>query len=100
MNIYYLLIEAKPNKNNDECKEFAGAFVNCWIKANDEKSALKKAEEYIDSEMWEIINIEEIYLLEKDFYIDNPELKSCYDLACEYGTSAIFNCWSIEEDIN
>ena len=97
MNIYYLLIEAKPYANNDECKEFAGAFVNCWVKANNEKSALKKAEEYIDSEEWEIIHIEEIYLSKRDYYIDDPELKSCYDSACEYGKSAIFNCWSLED---
>lgn len=98
MNIFYLLIEAKPHANNNESKEFAGAFVNCWVKANDEKTALKRAEEYIDFEGWEIIHIEEIYLSKRDYYIDDPESESCYDLACEYGESAVFNCWMLEED--
>lgn len=98
MNIYYLLIEAKPRADNDERKEFAGSFVNCWVKANYKKTAIKRAEEYIDFEGWKIINIKEIYLSKRESYINDPELESCYDLACEYGASAVFYVWPLEED--
>ena len=95
--IYYLLIEAVPYATNDESKEFGGAYVNCWIKATNQQSAIKKAKAYIASERWETVNIEEIYLSNRNYYYDEPELKSCFDFACEHGVGAIFNTWSLEE---
>ncbi len=98
MNIYYLLIEARPCINNDESKEFGGAYVNCWVNAKNQQSAIKTAEHYIDSEGWETVNVEEVYLSDRNYYEDKPDLQSCFDSACKYGIGAIFNTWAIEED--
>ncbi|MBO4492800.1 MAG: hypothetical protein J5724_00285 [Ruminococcus sp.] len=98
MNIYYLLIEARPCSNNNESKEFGGAYVNCWVNAKNQQSAINAAKQYIDSEGWETINIEEVYLSSRDYYDDEPDLQSCFDLACKNGIGAIFNTWPLEED--
>jgi hypothetical protein len=39
MGIYYLLLEGKPYINNEESKEVAGAYINCWVKAKDTTTA-------------------------------------------------------------
>ena len=41
MSIYYFLIEAKPMKNNPESEYLSGACVNCWVKADTTKEAIK-----------------------------------------------------------
>ena len=99
MNIYYLLIEARPCANNDESKEVEGAFINCWVNAKNQQSAIKSAKNYIDSEGWETIGIQEINLSCRNYYENEPDLLSCYDSACKYGISAIFNTWALEEDV-
>ena len=99
MSIYYLMVEARPCADNDESKEFEGAFINCWVKAKDQRSAIDSAKNYIDSEGWETIRIEEVGLSCRDNYENEPDLLSCYDSACKYGISAIFNTWEPEEDV-
>jgi len=47
MDIFYLLLEGKPCINNEESKEVAGAYINCWVKAKDETTAKDKAMKYI-----------------------------------------------------
>ncbi len=34
MTIYCVMIEAVPSRKNSESKEYGGAYVNCWIKAD------------------------------------------------------------------
>ena len=98
MNIYYLLIQARPYTNNDEAKEVGGAYINCWVNAKNQKSAIKIAKHYIDSEGWETISIEEVYLSSRNYYDDEPDSQSCFDSARKYGIGAIFNTWAIEDD--
>lgn len=59
MEIYYLLLEAKPCISNEERKEADGAYINCWIKAEDEAAAKDTAVEYIAAQGWEMISMAE-----------------------------------------
>lgn len=95
MAIYYIMIEAAPNRSNPESKEFAGAYINCWVKASTQKEALKQAKEYIKDENWKFIKTEDLWEAQRQSYIDLPESLECYDEACEIGFSAIFNTWPI-----
>ena len=97
MSIYCLMIEARPCSDNDESREFGGAFVNCWVKAENEQLAEKAAVEYIDSEGWEIAEILEVFLPDRQRYDDESQSLACYDEACEYGISAVFNTWELED---
>lgn len=98
MTIYYIMIEAIPNRSNPECNKFGGAYINCWVKASTQKEALKRAKEYIKEENWIFIKAEDIWAAQRQSYIDLPESMVCYDEACKIGLSAIFNTWSIDED--
>ena len=98
MTIYYLMIEAIPKLHNPECNEFGGAFINCWVKASTQKDALNRAKEYINKKDWMFIKTDDIRIAQRQSYIDLPDSLECYDEACKFGLSAIFNTWPIYED--
>lgn len=100
MKIYYLMIEAIPSLNNPESKKFGGAYVNCWVKASTQKEALKKVKDYINQENWVFIRTEDIWIAQRDSYINIPDSLESYDEACKYGSSFVFNIWPIDEDEN
>ena len=100
MPIYYLMIEAIPSRSNPESKALGGAYLNCWVKASSPKDALNKAKEYIDRENWVFIKTEDIWIARRHLYVDLPESLECYEEACKYGLSVIFNTWPIgAEDV-
>ena len=100
MAIYYLMVEAAPNSSNPESKEFGGAYINCWVEASTQKDALKKAKEYIHEENWSFIKTEDVWLAQRQNYIDLPDSLECYDEACKIGLSALFNTWPTKDDNN
>ena len=98
MSIYYLMIEAVPNRDNPEYHEFGGAYINCWVKSATQKEALKKAREYIAEENWKFRKAEDIWVAQRQDYADLPDSLECYDEACKNGLSAIFNTWPVDAD--
>ena len=85
MDIYYLLLEGKPYINNEESKEVSGAYINCWVKVNNETTAKDDAIKYINSQEWELLNIEEMYVTNRERYIDEPDSHECYDQVINSG---------------
>lgn len=94
MLIYYFFVEAVPMKDNPESEYVDGAFVNCWIKADSVKSAIKKAKEYIKREKWRWVNAEDMFTVERERYLDEPDSLEAYDYACEYGAMGVFYTFS------
>ncbi|MBQ3101189.1 MAG: hypothetical protein IJC50_09385 [Clostridia bacterium] len=97
MKIYYLNIEAVPNKTNPESKECAGAYINFWIKASSPEEALSIAKEYIVEEDWTYVDTEDMGIAKREL-LDNPDSLECYDEACEYGLGAVFYAWTSDEE--
>jgi len=95
MSIYYLMMEAKPLPDNEECKELGGAFINCWVNSGDETSAMNKVTEYVSTEGWQIINIEDFFVVTREMYQEESELLDCFDQAVNCGIGAIFYTWPI-----
>ena len=93
MKIYYFMLEAVPTEDNLESELYKGAFVNCWVKGATYFTALKKAKKHIHDEKWEVLNILEAYVTDRESYIDLPEALECYDEACKCGLSSIFYTW-------
>ena len=91
--IYYFMMEAMPGENSEEARDCGGAFINCWVKAENEDVARKSARKYVEEENWVLIKEEESFPAERDLYADDPETLECYDEACEYGFSAAFYMW-------
>jgi hypothetical protein len=98
MDIFYLLLEGKPCINNEESKEVAGAYINCWVKAKDETTAKDKAMKYINSQGWEPLNIEEIYITSRERYVDKPDSLECFEQAINCGVGAIIYTWPIDDE--
>jgi len=94
--IYCVMVEAVPNRNNPESKEYGGAYINCWIKADTPEEAVKQAKEYIHKENWELVKIEDINCVRRERYLDEPDALECYDNAEQYGLDAIFYTWPID----
>ena len=105
MSIYYIMAEAAPSKDNDESKEFGGAYINIWVKSETKEAALTKAKEFIVDEGWVLVNDEEAYAVNRADYTDDPDMDApgvleCYDEACEQGISAIFYTWPLHEELS
>lgn len=96
MDIYYLMIEAIPNKDNAESEEVGGAYINFWVKAKTKENALIKAKKYVDEVNWKSIKVEDTLIAKRDLYIDEPDSLDGYDEAYENGIAAIFYTWPID----
>lgn len=95
MKIFYLLLEGNPSIGNREKDEYAGAYINCWVKSKDEINAKNQAINYVKSQGWDVTTIEETFIATRDRYIDFPDSLECFDQAVDCGISAIFNTWPI-----
>ena len=98
MAIYYVMIEGTPKETNPESNDTQGAYIDVRVKTESSGDAVQKAKEYIDLEEWNVIRIEESKTVNREDYIDDPELLECYDEACEKGLSAVFYTWDSEEE--
>ena len=94
MSIYYFLVEAVPLKDNPESEYLDGTFINCWVKATSTKDAIKKAKAYIKLEKWKWLYVEDMYIAEREMYLDEPDSLEAYDYACEYGAMGVFYTFS------
>lgn len=97
MDIYFIIIEAVPRRENPESRLYGGAYINCWVKAGSEKEAVGKAMEYIEGEHWSGVYLEEVDVAERSRYFDLPESLACFDMAGETGVAAMFYTWLVEE---
>ena len=98
MIIYFVMVEAVPNHSNPESKEYSGAYINCWVKADTSADAVKKAKEYIRNENWDFVSIEEFFSVQRERYLEEPDSLECYDNAIQCGLDAIFYTWPIDSE--
>jgi hypothetical protein len=101
MRIFFFQLEAIPLLDNPESEECIGAVINCWVKSKNEKSALKRAEHYVNNESWEIVSIEDQFIANRNMYEGDSEYKKsleCFDEAIRYGIAAIFYTWSEDDE--
>lgn len=93
MDVYYLMVEAVPCRDNPESGAFGGAYVNCWVKAASQTEARNIAREYIRREKWQPQRVEELRVVQREWYFDEPDSLACYDEACKNGLGAMFYTW-------
>lgn len=93
MNVYFMFLEGEPLPENKESKEFAGAYINCWVNAKDNKSAKDKAMKCVHEEGWKILKIKAMFVTNRKRYLENPESLECFDQALTYGIGIVFYTW-------
>ena len=96
MGVYYLMVEATPKRDNPESKEYGGAYINCWVKADTPTDALRRVKEYIHGQHWNLVKLEDIFTVQRERYLNEPDSLEAYDNASRYGLDAIFYTWPIE----
>lgn len=57
--VYLVRLEAIPHNNNPVKVECIGAYVNCWVKADNMKIAFQTATEYVNNQGWEVVSVED-----------------------------------------
>ncbi len=95
-DIYYIMAEAVPAKGSAESKEFGGAYINIWVRAQTTDEALIAAKAHIAREGWELVNIEEVFVPDRNGYTEQESL-DCYDEACREGLSSVFYTYPLHE---
>ena len=93
MIIYCLVVEAVPHRNNPESKEYGGAYISCWVKADNPTDALRMVKEYIRKQNWSFQKTEDIFTVQRERYIEEPDSLQGYDNALQYGLVAVFYTW-------
>ncbi len=81
MPIYFLTFHTKPTINNEEVNNIEGAYINCWIEAEDIHVAEKIASDKIEETNWTILNMEDGYEITREDYPTRNKGLECYEKA-------------------
>jgi hypothetical protein len=99
--LFLICIVAKPCPENLEASENGGAYVNCWVDADDLRIAEQKAIEAIEGEQWQPMKFDNWKMVCRRCYIENASLEEAerceylerMDEAFDNGIALVFNCW-------
>ena len=102
--LFLVRIVAKPFPENPEAREFGGAYVNCWVDADELRVAETRTLEVIESEAWRPAKFDHWELVSRRFYFENSSLNederseflNRVDEAFQFGISSVFNTWPLD----
>ena len=98
MSVYQFMFEARPFPANPESTSCEGAYITCWIHAEDYSEALTAAKEFCSEEGWEVLGIEGDCLVDREQYESTSEALKFYDHAVDTGLAAMFYIWPPDPD--
>jgi hypothetical protein len=90
------MVEATPTQEHDEFDDIGGAFINCWIRTDNEDTAIKIASKTLKKHCWKILKIEDSFAVTAERYEDEPDSLECFNEALKEGESYIINEWPNE----
>ena len=91
--MYFIILEAKPQRANPRYDEIAGAFAACWIATDDPAVAEQEARSVLADAGWEPRAVGEHYPVERDRYAGNDESLAWFDQAQRDGVYINLNTW-------
>ena len=97
--LFLVTIEARPEPDSDEYGAAGGAFVNCWIDADDLRTAERRAVALIREDGWRPHRFDSWSLVTRDTYADaepgddEPDYREVLDQAFADGEACVFNTW-------
>ena len=101
--LFLLTIEARPEPEADEYGEAGGAFVNCWVDADDLRTAERRAVALIEENGWRPHRFDEWELVTLATYADRPppddgepDLREVAAQAFTDGEVCLFNTWPVD----
>jgi len=101
--LFLVTIEARPEPGSDEYGDAGGAFVNCWVNADDLRTAERRAVVLIQDHGWRPQRFEEWSLVSRATYADwepgddgGPDLREVFAQALIDGEACVFNTWPLD----
>lgn len=68
--VFLVTIEARPTPDAEDYDEAGGAFVNCWVAADDLRTAERRAVALIEEDGWRPYRFDSWKLVSQDTYAD------------------------------
>jgi hypothetical protein len=68
--VFLVTIEARPTPDAEDYDEAGGAFVNCWVDADDLRTAERRAVALIEEDGWRPHRFDSWKLVTRDTYAD------------------------------
>jgi len=101
--LFLIRMIAEPLPGNGEAADVGGAYVNCWVNADDLRTAEQRAIARIREEQWQVTKFDHWELVCRQCYTDDPrydeeekqESLEAVDEAFEDGVALVFFCWPV-----
>lgn len=100
MDIYVVMVHAKPKPDNEESKTCGGAYINCWIQAADLDEAVARAHARASEEGWVADELHTANQVHREYYdpVEDAEELESFDEAVACGEAAILYTYPIEDE--
>jgi hypothetical protein len=100
--LFLVTLEARPAPGGEWEGVYGGAFVNCWIDADDLRSAERRAVELLGEGGWRPHRFEEWELVTRETYADEvpgegePDLREVVERAFADGAACVTHTWAVD----
>lgn len=98
MPVFILMIKVKPDPDNPQVSEIAGAYVNCFVEAETFVLAEEIALKFLKEKCWNPIVLEESYEVTEDDYEGDPEGLEVYKQVLIDKEKYTFHTYVTEDD--
>jgi hypothetical protein len=102
--LFLVTIEARPAPGSEEFGELGGSFVNCWVDADDLRTAERRAVALIQADGWMPHRFEEWSLVTRETYADweplddgEPDSRELFEQALIDGEVCVFYEWPVDD---
>jgi len=79
--MYFLIFDCLPAPHNPDRETIGGAFISCWIKCETLDIAEAAARRQIETADWEIIEMTESRIVDRDDYSEDEIGRQYYEYA-------------------
>jgi len=94
--LFFFRIQVIPHPDNPEAQDAGGAFANCWVDADDLRTAEIRAIEVIQGNGWCPQSLDEWKLVWRECYKDGHEARQSIDEAFRDGSNCTFFVWPVD----
>ena len=91
--MYFIILEATPQRTHPRHAEFGGAFAACWVATDDADTAEREARAVLADAGWDVKAVGDHGPVERARYADKPESLAWYDQATRDGVCINLNPW-------
>jgi hypothetical protein len=100
--LFLITLEVRPVAGEDAFKSVGGAFANCWINADDLRSAQLRAVALVEESGWRVHRICEWEIVTEATYSDRqppeegPDLRDIVTQAFVDGEVCVMHTWPVD----